>query len=119
LYQQVTKRDRAGLHKNVIDASVKAGIGHIVYTSGISKGENGYSPLAGLVESHRKTEEFLKISGIPYTILRHNLYAEVIGMLIGDKHQLLRTKTIYLPAGNGVTSFIPKKDLADAAVNIL
>lgn len=53
-----------------------------------------------------------------YTILRHNLYAEVIKMLIGDKHQLMKTKSIYLPTANGSASFVLENDLA-AAVTIL
>jgi NAD(P)H dehydrogenase (quinone) len=71
------------------------------------------------MDSHIKTENFIKASGLVYTILRHNLYAEVIEMMIGDKSQLLKTRTIYLPTANGLTSFAPKKDLAEAAVNIL
>lgn len=71
------------------------------------------------MDSHIQTENFIKASGIAYTILKHNLYAEVIEMMIGDRSQLLKTKTIYLPAAAGLTSFVPKKDLAEAAVNIL
>jgi NAD(P)H dehydrogenase (quinone) len=110
---------RAQLHKNVVDASKKSGVKHILYTSGVWKDESASSPLAALVDSHNQTENFIKASGISYTILRHNLYAEVIEMLIGDKSQLLKTKTIYLPTANGLSSFVPKKDLAEAEVNIL
>ncbi|MNQ25345.1 hypothetical protein D3C85_385640 [compost metagenome] len=39
--------------------------------------------------------------------------------MIGDKSQLLKNKTIYLSTANGLTSFVPKKDLAEAEVNIL
>lgn len=110
---------RAQLHKNVVDAAKEAGIKHILYTSGVRKDESASSPIAALVDSHNQTENFIKASGISYTILRHNLYAEVIEMLIGDKSQLLITKTIYLPTANGLSSFVPKKDLAEAEVNIL
>lgn len=111
--------ERAKLHKNVVDSAKKAGIKHILYTSAVWKDESNSSPLANLVDSHLQTENCIKTSGITYTILKHNLYAEVIEMMIGDKSQLLKTKTIYLPTANGLASFIPKKDLAEAEVNIL
>lgn len=110
---------RSKLHKNVVDAAKTAGIKHILYTSGVRKDESDSSPLATLMDSHIQTENYIKVSGIAYTILRHNLYAEVIEMMIGDRSQLLKTKTIYLPAANGLTSYVPKEDLAEAAVNIL
>jgi NAD(P)H dehydrogenase (quinone) len=110
---------RAKLHKNVVDAAKEAGVKHIIYTSAVWKDESDASPLATLVDSHVQTENSIKASGITYTILRHNLYAEVIEMMIGDKSQLLKTKTIYLPTANGLSSFVPKKDLAEAEVNII
>ncbi|PJJ07329.1 NAD(P)H dehydrogenase (quinone) [Flavobacterium sp. 1] len=111
--------ERATLHKNVVDTAKKAGIKHVLYTSALWKDQSNSSPLANLVDSHLQTENCIKTSGITYTILKHNLYAEVIEMMIGDKSQLLKTKTIYLPTANGLTSFVPKKDLAEAEVSIL
>lgn len=110
---------RSKLHKNVVDAAQKTSVKHILYTSAVWKDESNSSPLATLVDSHIQTKNFIRASGITYTILRHNLYAEVIKMLIGDKSQLLKTKAIYLPTANGLSSFAPKKDLAEAEVNIL
>jgi NAD(P)H dehydrogenase (quinone) len=110
---------RAKLHKNVVDASIVAGVKHILYTSGVRKDESATAPLASLMDSHIQTEKFIIESGITYTLLRHNLYVEVIEMMIGDKNQLLKSKTIYLPTANGLTSFVPKKDFAEAEVNIL
>ncbi|MFA6060604.1 MAG: SDR family oxidoreductase [Taibaiella sp.] len=110
---------RSKLHKNVVDAAEEMGVKHIIYTSAVWKDESDTSPLATLVDSHIQTENCIKASGITYTILRHNLYAEVIEMMIGDKSQLLKTKTIYLPTANGLASFVPKQDLAEAEVTIL
>lgn len=110
---------RSILHKNVVDAGIEAGVKHIIYTSAVWKDESDASPLATLVDSHIQTENYIKASGITYTILRHNLYAEVIEMMLGDKSQILKTKTIYLPTANGLSSFVPKKDLAEAEVNII
>lgn len=110
---------RSKLHKNVVDAAKEADVKHIIYTSAVWKDESNSSPLANLVDCHLQTENCIKTSGIAYTILRHNLYAEVIEMMIGDKNQLLKAKTIYLPTANGLTSFVPKIDLAEAEANIL
>ncbi|GAB3899091.1 Rossmann-fold NAD(P)-binding domain-containing protein [Spirosoma agri] len=73
-------------------------------------------PLATPVGSHRQTEDSIKASGITYTLLKHNLYAEVIPMLIGDRDQLLKTKMIYLPTADGSVSFAPKDDLAEVMI---
>ncbi|WPQ62045.1 SDR family oxidoreductase [Chitinophaga sancti] len=113
------ENQRAILHKNVVDAAKKVDVKHIVYTSSVWNDESAASPLANLVDSHLQTENAIKASGMNYTILKHNLYAEVIAMLIGDKSQLLKTKTIYLPTANGSASFAPKQDLAEAAAIIL
>lgn len=110
---------RVQLHENVVNAAKEVGIKHIIYTSGVWKDETISSSIAPLVASHKQTENFIKSSGITYTIVKHNLYAEVIEMLIGNKSQLLKTKTIYLPTASGLSSFVPKKDLAEAEVTIL
>jgi NAD(P)H dehydrogenase (quinone) len=111
--------NRLPQHKHVIEAAKSAGIKHILYTSTVRKDESESAPLATVVGSHKQTEEWIKASGITYTILKHNLYSEVIEMLIGHKEQLLKTKTIYLPTGLGSVAFAPRKDFAEAAVNIL
>jgi len=106
-------------HKNVVRAAKKTGVQHIVYTSTVRKDEQETAPLHLVVNAHKITEDLITTSGMAYTILRHNLYAEVIGMFIGDKKQLLQTKAIYLPTGTGRTAFVPREDLAEAEANIL
>ncbi len=64
--------DRAGQHRNVIDAARAAGVGRIVYTS-ILKG--AASPLL-LAQDHIATEAALAGSGLPTTILRNGWYTE-------------------------------------------
>ncbi|MEH0153334.1 SDR family oxidoreductase [Limibacter armeniacum] len=106
-------------HKNVVNAAKKADIKHILYTSSVRKNESEDAPLHLVVGLHAQTEELIKESGINYTLLRHNLYGEVIPMFIGDKAKLLESKTIYLPTGKGSTAFVSRRDLAEAAANIL
>ena len=44
---------------------------------------------------------------------------EVVPLFIGDKEQLLKTKSVYLPTENGKVAFVPRKDFAEAEANIL
>ena len=106
-------------HKNVIEAAIAANVKHIFYTSSVRKTESKDAPLDAVISGHAKTEEAILNSGLDYTILRHNLYSEVVPMFIGDKEQLLKTKAIYLPTENGKVAFIPRKDFAEAEANII
>lgn len=110
---------RKGQHRNVVSAAKEAGIKHILYTSTVRKDESQAAPLYPVVNGHAQTEERIKESGIAYTLLRHNLYGEVIPLFAGDKTQLLQSKTIYLPTGDGKTAFVPRKDFAEAEATIL
>ena len=106
-------------HQNVVEASIEAKVGHIVYTSFVRKNESESAPVYPVLESHLATEKWIKESGITYTILQHNVYAEIIPMFLGDKNQLLNTKTVFLPTKDGKVSFVPRVELAEAAANIL
>lgn len=110
---------RVPQHKNVVETAKASNIKHVLYTSTVRKDESSEAPLFAVVDAHVKTEEWIKESGLTYTILRHNLYAEVIPMFLGEKEQLLQSKSIYLPTGNGKTSFVPREDFAEAEANIL
>ena len=110
---------RVPQHKNVVNAARASNIKHILYTSTVRKDESTEAPLHVVVDTHAQTENWIKESGLTYTILRHNLYAEVIPMFLGEKEQLLQSKTIYLPTGHGQTSFVPREDFAEAEANIL
>ncbi|MFC6857936.1 SDR family oxidoreductase [Zunongwangia atlantica] len=106
-------------HKNVIEAAKAANVKHIFYTSSVRKTESKDAPLNPVISGHAQTEEAILNSGLDYTILRHNLYSEVVPMFIRDKEQLLKTKSVYLPTENGKVAFVPRKDFAEAEANIL
>ncbi|CAI2536230.1 Quinone oxidoreductase 2 [Serratia ficaria] len=101
--------NRAIQHKNVIDAAVKSGVKHIVYTSFLYADS---SPL-NLAPEHVQTELDIKNSGIDYTILRNGWYSENYTDSIKTALQL---GAFYGCAGNGKISSAPKKDYAEAAV---
>ncbi len=106
-------------HKNVIAAAMAAGVGHIIYTSAGRKTELTTSPLYPVMSTHQQTEELIKTSDIPYTLLQHNLYSEVIAMFLGSKEELLDSKTVFLPTGEGKTAFVTRDDLAEAGARII
>lgn len=109
--------NRAAQQEGVVKAAKEAGVKHIVYTSYQRKTESAHSPVAVIADSHLHTEKVLKESGLTYTILEDGLYAEVIPNFAG--HNLLETKTIFLPAGEGKTAFAVRSDMAEASAVIL
>jgi NAD(P)H dehydrogenase (quinone) len=108
---------RFGQQENVIEAALEAGVGHIVYTSYQRKTESLDSPIRQIAAAHLNTEAKLKGSGITYTILKHGTYAEMIPVFAG--HDVLTKRLICVPAGEGKTSFVLRKDLSEAAAIIL
>lgn len=107
---------RSAQHERVINAATEAGVKHIVYTSGERKDETPTSPLWPFAQAHVQTERLLKESGVTYTILKNGLYMEYILFFIGD---VLRTETIYLPAGEGKMSFALRAEMAEATAHVL
>src|SRR5690606_29401490 len=71
-------------HKNVVDAAKKAEVKFIAYTSVPLKDLNT-SAAKFLLESHFQTEDYIKVSGLAYTFLRNNIYADMIPMYVGEK----------------------------------
>ncbi|RXG15620.1 NAD(P)H dehydrogenase (quinone) [Leeuwenhoekiella aestuarii] len=106
-------------HKNVVEAAKEAAVKHVVYTSAGRKDASQNSPVAAVMDAHIKTENWLKRSGLNYTILRHNLYAEVVPMFLGKKEALLGSKTLFLPTEEGKTGFALREDLAEAGMLVL
>jgi NAD(P)H dehydrogenase (quinone) len=60
-------------HRNAINAAVQAGVRHIIYVSSV-----GARPGArdGLLETHFATEQAVIASGLPWTLIRMNIYAD-------------------------------------------
>ncbi len=109
--------NRIPQQENVVKAAVAAGVKHVVYTSFQRKNETATSPIAFVAEGHLKTEEWLKASGLTYTILKHGLYTDLLPMFVGE--QVLETGVIYQPAGDGKTAFALRTDMAEAGANVL
>jgi uncharacterized protein YbjT (DUF2867 family) len=101
--------DRVSQHRAFIDAAVEAGVGHVVYTS-----FQGAAPDATftLARDHWATEEYLRATGLPHTVLRDNLYADFLPAMVVDG-------VIRGPAADGRAAVVAQDDIADAAVAVL
>jgi NAD(P)H dehydrogenase (quinone) len=106
---------RLSQHRNVVDAAKRANIKHILYTSAAMKNIED-SPLKSAMEAHFKTEDFIKESGLNYTILRNTLYSDNIPMFAGEKAV---EAGVFFPAGNGKVAYATRGDLAEATAAIL
>ncbi|MEU9832304.1 NAD(P)H-binding protein [Streptosporangium sp. NPDC048047] len=92
-------------HAAVLDAAVRDGVGHVVYTSLTTAGDH-----LGFAAAHRATERLVRASGLPWTILRNGLYAELFGGLL-----MWAEDGVESPFGDGALAAVAREDLADAA----
>ncbi|HEX2116724.1 MAG TPA: SDR family oxidoreductase [Alphaproteobacteria bacterium] len=100
-------------HRAAIDAAKQARVGRVVYTSFTNPTPASLFPFAAI---HADSEAYLKASGLPYTILRNNQYAENInGALAGAK----ATGTLALPGAAGKVAHITRADIAAATAGAL
>lgn len=108
---------RGTQHQNIVSAAKEAGVKHIIYTSFLGKDETESSPLWLVIESHLKTEAWLKESGLDYTILKNTLYMDFIPAFLGER--VIETGMIYLPASNGMVGAVLRSEMAEATAKIL
>ncbi|MBN3229313.1 SDR family oxidoreductase [Pectobacterium brasiliense] len=99
-------------HQNVINAAVIAGVRHIVYTSLL----HAEQWQVDFKSDHLLTEEWIKASGLEYTLLRNGWYWEnnTVRLPAAVQHNVLLGA-----AGNAQVSWASRQDLADAAVAVL
>lgn len=109
--------NRTAQHINAIKAAKTAGVKYIVYISFLRKPGFEDSAIAVFQDSHVQTEQFLKDSGIGYTILQNGIYLEMISIFAGDK--VAETGVIMLPAQEGKASWVLREELAEAAAYVL
>ena len=102
-------------HKNVINAAKKNGVQHIVYISQEIK-DDETTAIPFVIQVHRATAEYIKETGIAYTIFNDSLYADSIGKFAGEG---FLENGIFFPAGDGKVPFIPRTDIGEAAAVVL
>ncbi|MFF4170252.1 NAD(P)H-binding protein [Streptomyces sp. NPDC001744] len=95
-------------HAAVLDAAVRDGVGHVVYTSLTTAGDH-----LGFALAHRATERLVRASGLPWTILRNGLYAELFGGLL-----MWGRDGVESAFGDGALAAVRREDLAEAAAAV-
>jgi NAD(P)H dehydrogenase (quinone) len=107
--------DRTTQQINAINAAKEAGVKYVAYTS-VSTNTPTTSVIPFVVDAHIDTANHLKASGLTYTLLNNNLYAEVLPMFIGEK--AVETG-VFIPGGEGRVPYATRLDMAEAAANVL
>ena len=122
--------DRVDQHRSFIDAAAAAGVGHLVYIS-----FSGAAPDATftLARDHWATEQHIRASGVAFTFLRDNLYADFLPQMVGadgvirgpagDGHAGDAPDGDApdgdAPAGRGRAAVVAQDDIADAVASVL
>src|SRR6266571_2182421 len=99
--------DDAG-NRQLIDAAKAAGVKHFIFVSVL--GARPDSPLEFFRIKYR-TEEYLRTSGLSFTIIRPNAFMDLLAQLIGQPI-LDQGKTIIFGRGNNPVNFVAVEDVA-------
>lgn len=103
-------------HRAAIDAAKAAGVGRVVYTSFVGAGGSDSLDFATI---HGDTEGYLKASGLDWTILRNNQYAENLAGAIGGARAQGVLALPAGPAGAARVAYITRADIAAATAGAL
>lgn len=103
---------RLSQHRNVIEAAGRAGIELLAYTSVLRADASGLC----LAADHVATEELLKESGLPVTLLRNGWYLE---NYTENAAPALDSGRVIGAAGTGRISAASRQDFAEAAAVVL
>src|SRR5215216_1883836 len=96
-----------------IEAARRAGVRHVVKLSAF--GADADAP-EGFGRWHGQAEDFLKSSGLAWTMLRPNFFMQ---NLLGQARQIAATGSIFQPVGDARASFIDARDIAAVAARAL
>lgn len=100
-------------HRNALKAAEQVGVKHVVYTSLMNPGPD--SPVF-VAPDHRGTEEALAESKMGWTVLRENIYMDLLLMAIP---QALQLGGLFKAIGEGTAAYITREDCARAAAAVL
>jgi NAD(P)H dehydrogenase (quinone) len=104
---------RPELHKTAIDAAVAAGVKQIAYTSYVNADLYTESIIAG---DHRRTERYLQESGVAWTLLRNQIYANG---LPDQAAQIVRDGRLVTSTPDARVAYVTREDCAAAAAAVL
>lgn len=101
---------------DAVAAAVKAGVGHVIYTS-VPKAAVPGNPTP-LAIYHGATERVLAESGLPFTVLRFNVWPDVLDF-VGILPKALQFGELLSNAGAGRVGYVTKDDSAAVAAAVL
>jgi NAD(P)H dehydrogenase (quinone) len=104
---------RVGQHRAAIDAAAQAGVRSVAYTGGINPSD---SNPASVMFEHRATEEHLRASGMAWTFLRDNIYADVLAPAAAAA---IGSGRLVTNEGDGRTGYVAREDCAAVAAAVL
>lgn len=102
--------DRLDQHRAFIDSAVQAGVRQVVYLSFVGASATSAFTLG---RDHGATEEHLRASGLDWTFLRDNFYAEVL-LQFADENGVIRG-----PAGDGRVAAVSQRDVGAVIAHVL
>jgi NAD(P)H dehydrogenase (quinone) len=105
---------RVQQHANAVRAAVTAGVGHVLYTSFTGAGDPSHP--AAVAAEHRASEAALAESGLAYTVLRNNMYTQLILMGLDVA---LTCGMLVDNSGYGATGYVTREDCAAVAAAVL
>ena len=105
--------NRVAQHTAAIDAAAAAGVGHVIYTSGVNAGSA--LPLV-VSHEHGATEQAIRDRGLRWTALRNGLYAE---FQVAAAARAVASGQLVHNNGDGATAYVSRADCAAAAAAAL
>jgi NAD(P)H dehydrogenase (quinone) len=102
--------NRVAQHFRCVDAAAAAGVQRVVYTSFLGAGPDSTFTLG---RDHWATEERIKASGLAWTFLRDNIYADFV-VHFADEDGVIRG-----PANGGCAAVVAQDDVAAVASRVL
>src|ERR1700760_1278940 len=102
--------ERAQLHRNAFHAAQHAGIRYLIYLSTLGASPDSRFPMS---RDHYESEQFLKLTGVPHTILQDSFYSELAVQMFNDEGVMKG------PGGQGKVSWVGREEIAEAAAKLL
>ncbi|MTV36930.1 SDR family oxidoreductase [Duganella radicis] len=104
--------NRVAQHRNAIDAAARAKVSLLAYTSVLHADRSTLS----LAAEHRETEDAVRASGVPYSLLRNGWYVE---NYTGSLGAAVAHGALAGGAGEGRIAAAAREDYAEAAAAVL
>jgi NAD(P)H dehydrogenase (quinone) len=101
---------RAKFHRNAFDAAQRAGVRYLIYLSTLGASPGSRFPMS---RDHYESEQFLKATGVPHTILQDSFYSELAVQMFNEEGVMKG------PGGQGKVSWVGREEIAEAAAKLL